>query len=224
MRPATNWIICVLVVITVAALIALTGAGCTRLWPPTRTTTPVPTALATRTPTLATTRTPTVTRTLLPAPTATVTPAPPSAAVRVHPSAQSAGLNQVVTVSIRVENVTNLYGLELVLTFDAARLEAQDADGNAGNGIQMAPGDFLNVSLGFLVRNVVDNAAGQGQYVLALAAPAAPVSGSGTLVQVTFRTRGAGEARIALSGVTLANDEAQVIPVTVVDGAVHVER
>ncbi len=224
-----------LTVVTVAALVALAGTGCTDLWPPARTATATPAGEATvapppatHTPDPAPTRTAPPTATLPPSPvptvtrTPTVTLAPPAAVVRVDPRSQSAGLNGTVGVSILADRVTNLYGLDLHLTFDPARLEAQDADGNADNGVQVAPGDWMDASRGLMVRNVVDNAAGQVQYVFTLAAPAPPVSGTGALVRITFRTRAAGNAWIRLDGVMLANNQAAMIPVTTEDGSITV--
>jgi len=128
----------------------------------------------------------------------------------------------MVSVSIQVEDVTNLFGLDLAVTFDVARLEALDGDGNAENGVQFIPGDLLDVSQGFAVRDVVDNVTGKARYVFALAAPAAPVSGSGTLVRLVFRTRGAGSGPIKLDSVMLADDQASIIPVIVADGSITV--
>jgi len=157
-----------------------------------------------------------------PSPIPAATPTTPGAVVGVRPSSSSVYLNQTVTLSIQAEEVNNLFGLELRLSFDAARLEVLDADGNASNGVQIAPGDFLNVSLGFLALNTVDNTTGKVDYVFALISPATPVSGSGALVRITFRAKGAGCAPITLDRVTLADDLARRIPANGVNGSITV--
>jgi len=145
-----------------------------------------------------------------------------STSVLVNPPSQSVDLNQSVTVEIKVDSVTNLYGVDIRLTFDATKLEAQDADGNPANGVQIAPGDFLDPAQGFLAQNTVDNTTGQVQYVFALMAPAPAVSGSGVLARITFTAKAEGQASISFTSVTLSNDQAQPITATLVDGSITV--
>jgi LysM repeat protein len=142
--------------------------------------------------------------------------------ILVNPPSQSVELNQTVSVEVKVDTVTNLYGVDIRLTFDATKLEAQDADGNAANGVQIAPGSFLNAAQGFLAQNSADNTTGQVQYVFALMAPATAVSGSGVLARITFRAKATGNAMVTLNSVTLSNDQAQPIPATLMSGSVTV--
>ena len=61
----------------------------------------------------------------------------------VSPASTEVVIGTTTTVDIRVENVTNLFGVEVHLSFDPALLEVEDA--NAGQaGVQIAPGPFLN--------------------------------------------------------------------------------
>ncbi len=140
----------------------------------------------------------------------------------VNPPSQSVEVNQTVSVDVKVETVTNLYGVDVRLTFDATKLEAQDSDGNTGNGVQIAPGSFLNPAQGFLAQNTVNNTTGQVQYVFALMAPAAAVSGSGALARITFKAKATGSASITLNSVTLSNDQAQPIAATLMNGSITV--
>jgi len=142
--------------------------------------------------------------------------------ILVNPPSQSVELNQMVSVEVKVDTVTSLYGVDIRLTFDATKLEAQDADGNAANGVQIAPGSFLNAAQGFLAQNSADNTTGQVQYVFALMAPATAVSGTGVLARITFRAKASGNAMVTLNSVTLSNDQAQPIPVTLMSGSVTV--
>jgi len=142
--------------------------------------------------------------------------------VLINPPSQSVEVNRLVTVEIKVDTVTNLYGVDIRLTFDAAKLEAQDADGNPANGVQIAPGSFLNPAQGFLAQNTADNTTGQVQYVFALMAPATAVSGTGVLASITFRAKATGTAVVTLNSVTLSNDQAQPIPATLMSGSITV--
>jgi len=142
--------------------------------------------------------------------------------VLVNPPSQSVDLNQTVTVEIKVDTVTNLYGVDIRLTFDATKLEAQDADANPANGVQIAPGGFLNPAQGFLAQNTVDNTTGQVQYVFVLMAPNPAVSGTGVLASITFKAKAQGNALITFDTVTLSSDQAQAISATLMDGSITV--
>ncbi len=142
--------------------------------------------------------------------------------VLVSPPSQSVDVGQTVTVEIKADTVTNLYGVDIRLSFDAAKLEAQDADGNSANGVQMAPGNLMDPAQGFLAQNSVNNTTGQAQYVFALMSPASPVSGTGVLASITFRAKAAGNAVISLDSVTLSNEQAQPIPATLMNGSITV--
>ncbi len=142
--------------------------------------------------------------------------------VLVNPPSQSVDVGQTVIVEIKVDTVTNLYGVDIRLSFDPAKLQAQDADGNAANGVQLEPGNFLNLGAGFLAKNSVDNTTGQVQYVFALMAPASPVSGTGVMARITFQAQAEGNAVISLDSVTLSNEQAQPIPATLMNGSITV--
>lgn len=145
-----------------------------------------------------------------------------TATVSVSPPSQSVNVGQNATVEIRVDSVTNLYGVDIRLSFDSSKLDAVDADGNSANGIQIQPGSFLDPAQGFMAQNIANNTTGQVQYVFALMSPAAPVSGSGVLARIVFTGKAAGTAAITLTSVTLSNAQAQPITATVTNGAVTV--
>jgi hypothetical protein len=193
---------------------------------PRPTETPVPTTIPAATPS-ATPLTPLPTRTrtatALPTPVPTSTPTRvPSATVLILPATQWVRSGESVVAYVVVDAVTRLYAVDLRLAFDARKLQVEDADGDAANGVQIEHGDLLNPDEGFAVRNVTDNTSGQVQYVFALKAPALPRSGTGTLARITFRGVAEGASDITLASVLLANEQAQQIPATVEHGAITV--
>jgi len=111
--------------------------------------------------------------------------------------------------------------VDIRLTFDAAKLEAQDSNPGV-SGVQIEQGSFLNPAQGFLAQNSADNTTGQVQYVFALMAPAPAVSGTGVLARITFKAKATGNALITLNSVTLSNDQAQPIPATLMNGSITV--
>jgi len=131
-------------------------------------------------------------------------------------------VGQNATVEIQVDSVTNLYGVDIRLSFDPAKLEAVDADGNSANGVQIQPGNFLDPAQGFMAQNIANNTTGQVQFVFALMSPAAPVSGSGVVARIVFRGIAQGTAPITLTSVTLSNAQAQPISATLQNGSVTV--
>jgi LysM repeat protein len=153
---------------------------------------------------------------LLPAPALAV-----GTIVLVDPPSQSVDVGQTVSVDVKVDSVTNLYGLDVRLAFDAAKLEVQDANGSMA-GIQVEPGSFLNPAQGFMAENSADNTAGEVRYVFTLTAPAPAASGSGVLARITFRAKASGTAAITLSEVTLLDNQVQPIAATLMDGSVTV--
>lgn len=144
-----------------------------------------------------------------------------STIVLVNPPSQSANLNSTVSVEIKVDTVTNLYGVDLRLTFDAAKLEAQDANPSL-TGVQIQQGNFLNPAQGFMAQNVADNTTGQVHYAFVLLSPAPAVSGTGVLARITFRAKAPGNALITLNSVTLSNDQAMPITATLMSGSITV--
>ena len=142
-------------------------------------------------------------------------------AVQVVPASLVIGVGATVTVEVQVHDVLDLYAVDLHLAFDPALLEVQDADGNPANGVQVAAGGFLSSPYGFTAANGADNSTGQIRYVYSLLSPAAPVSGSGVLVRITFLARNPGSSPLQLQAL-LANDHAGYISALVSDGLIVV--
>ena len=141
--------------------------------------------------------------------------------VLVNPPSQSVNVNATTTVEIKIDTVTNLYGVDVRLTFDAAKLEAQDANASLA-GVQVEPGSFLNPAQGFMAQNVADNTTGQVQYAFVMLTPAPAVSGTGVLARITFRAKAAGNALVTLNTVTLSNDQAMPIAATLMSGSITI--
>jgi len=122
--------------------------------------------------------------------------------VTVFPVEATVPVGQTIEMTIQVENVANLYGIELSIQFDANLLEVVDADPHTP-GTQIAAGSFL--SRDFEPTNeVIDNTI---TYILQQASPHPPVSGSGTLARITFRGIAGGIADVTLGDVFLSDQD-----------------
>lgn len=142
-----------------------------------------------------------------------------TANVKLHPAAASVQPGQTVNVSVLVENVTSLYGIEVHLTFDPALLEVVDAN-TATDGIQIAHGDFLSAD--FVAQNVADNVAGKIDYAISQMHPQTGKSGGGTIAIITFRGKAAGTSAINFTGVLLSDPTGGQIQATSANGSVTV--
>lgn len=140
--------------------------------------------------------------------------------VVVSPASALVGEGQTTAVEVRVENVQNLYGLDIRIAFDPAVVEVVDAD-TTQTGIQVRPGDLLSVD--FIIRNTADNAQGTIWYALTQLNPSEPVSGSGTVFIILFKgkTRGASTA-LSITYQKMSTQAGEVIHAGVVNGEIRV--
>ena len=138
------------------------------------------------------------------------------ATVRLEPLPGQEGTD-AVTVAIRIENATRLYGVEVHLAFDPAHLQVEDADPDT-EGIQIQAGDFPSPD--FVVQNQADNAKGTIDYAVTQLAPREAIDGSGVLATVTVK--GKDTSSLTFVGAKLANPDGQEIPSQTVDGQVEI--
>ena len=108
------------------------------------------------------------------------------------------------TLNIRAENVTDLAGWQFDITFDPAILEA----------IDVSEGDFLkaNGETTFFHGGSINNAAGKIAGLNAARLSAQGVSGTGTLLQVRFKAKAAGETELALQNFQFGSVTGDSIP------------
>ena len=113
-------------------------------------------------------------------------------------------LGATFTLDIRAENVSDLAGWQFDIAFDPAALEAVD----------VIEGDFLKTDGGntFFQSGSIDNAAGKIAGLSAIRLSTQGVTGTGTVLQVTFKTKSPGETELTLQNFEFANISGQHIP------------
>jgi len=116
-----------------------------------------------------------------------------------------------LTVDIIAENVTNMYGAEVQLTYDPAVVSVQDSNPNQ-EGIQIEAGNLLPADKGFVVANRVNEAEGTIIFALTLLNPAPPANGTGPLARVTFNVLTPGPSTINIEKAKLVSIDLQTIP------------
>jgi len=109
--------------------------------------------------------------------------------------------SQSKTISVNVENAPLIYGVDIRLSFDPAMLEV----------VQMEAGSFIDREQGLILQEGHDNQKGSVDYALALRHPAPPVEGAGTLLNVTFQAKSAGQAHVRLEQGQFGTQKGEVI-------------
>jgi hypothetical protein len=124
------------------------------------------------------------------------------------------------TIQVFIENVTDLYAVDVFLEFDPAVLQVVDSDPLAA-GLQAEPlSDFLVP--GFVVRNVADNSAGTVWYAVTQLNPTPPASGSGAVLAITFESLSSGSTVVTFSKAAMATRLGQTIPSSTVDSTYEI--
>jgi hypothetical protein len=140
--------------------------------------------------------------------------------VRLSPREPQVGEDSTASLEVQLENVENLYGFDIRLSFDPNVVEVVDADPDV-DVIQVQHGNLLN--LDFVVRNGADNAEGTVWYAITQMNPSEPVSGSGVAFTVTFRGKEAGATSpLRITHGQLVTRSGEEIPTTTEDGEIVV--
>ena len=108
------------------------------------------------------------------------------------------------TLDIRAENIPNMAGWQFDIAFDPAALEAVD----------VSEGNFLKTDGGttFFQGGTIDNATGKITGLNAARLSTQGVSGTGTLLQVRFKAKAAGETELALHKFQFGSVTGESIP------------
>lgn len=140
----------------------------------------------------------------------------------VNPTSATVAIGGTTTVSIRIEGVTDLYGAEVHLTFSPGIVQVVDADGDATNGVQVATGDIFGGKNAFNALNAANNSTGTIDYAISLLGEPAGVTGSGSLLNVTFQGASQGLSAVGFVTVMLASRAGGQITATTVNGTINV--
>ncbi len=143
-----------------------------------------------------------------------------STVILIQPSSSDINVDDAITVDIRIEDVADLYGVDVRLSFDPTLLEGQDADGTPANGVQFQAGSFPAPN--FVVKNEADNSAGTIWYAVTQMNPTEPVSGSGVAASITFKGLAEGTSSVAFTYQKLVNRNGEQILAIAEDGLITV--
>ncbi|MDW8071933.1 MAG: cohesin domain-containing protein [Anaerolineae bacterium] len=113
---------------------------------------------------------------------------------------------------VRVDNVRDLYAVDMTIRFDATHWQVADADMQT-SGIQIQLGEAPRPD--FVAVNNVDNTKGLIRYIVTQLGDATAFNGSGTVAAILGQTLIPADIDISVEMVTLVNRNAQAIEVVV---------
>jgi len=126
--------------------------------------------------------------------------------IELTPPTQSVNQGTQATIEVVVKDVTDLKGANIILNFDASKLQyASSADGGFIPGALLAPPTVDNIN---------------GSVTLDIASIISYTSGTGTIMSVTFDTIGAGNGSITFGVTTLRDKDNLIIDHTIGSGCI----
>jgi hypothetical protein len=141
--------------------------------------------------------------------------------IGVVPVVSTLLVSDTTTVDLRIDNIENLYGVQVEMLFDPEFVEVVDAYGFIP-GVQIEEGDFPVPQV--VVRNQADNGLGSLQYAVSQLGEQPGVSGSGTLARITFHGLRPGDSPLAFTTVILSDPRSVPIEAQSEDGALVVRE
>ncbi|MBN1261611.1 MAG: hypothetical protein JXB35_13115 [Anaerolineae bacterium] len=133
------------------------------------------------------------------------------AIVRCDPNPISGDTFDTLTIDMYIENVVDLYGVDLELSFDPAIAYVLDEDGFAGNGVQIRP-LYTFLIPGFTLFQSADNVNGNIHYVTAQLNPTPPATGSGPVARFRLQAHQPGTFTMQFTRHDLSDRNGTIIP------------
>jgi hypothetical protein len=118
---------------------------------------------------------------------------------------------KLLVVDVTLADIKDLYGAEIRLKYDPARLRVRD-DNRRLEGTQISPGPLIAANARFVVTNLANAETGQIDFIFTLLKPAAPISGDGVLATVVFEIAAPGPYQVDVAGAQLVSAELTAIP------------
>lgn len=133
---------------------------------------------------------------------------PNATTVSISPSPSSVSECNLLDLYIDVNNVSNLYALDVRLSFDPAVVEVVDFN-TASSVIDLEPIidplPNLNFQAGFTVRNEVNNFTGSIWYAATQTAPTPAANGSGHVARIRLRAKSTATAEFSFTYIKLSD-------------------
>ena len=144
--------------------------------------------------------------------------------VSVSPQDNIVSVGQTLTIHIEINNVQNLYGVDIALTWDTSMLKLDSNQSFVGvsNGV-------LNPQV-LVAQDTASQATGEYNLIAVSENPAGPFSGSATVATLTFTVTSAGQSSLTLKSSTSSSPQlasypgsgetSELIGATIINGTV----
>ncbi len=139
--------------------------------------------------------------------------------IYIKPVSVALAVSETFKVAVRVDEVQNLYGVQIALSFDKDLVEVVDADPFTP-GVQIEAGTFLNPDVE--TRNVASNDRGTIEYTASLQGEKTGASGSGALAWIEVHGLNTGTSPLEFTTVVLSDPQSVAIDVDRRDGEIIV--
>ena len=137
----------------------------------------------------------------------------------LSPSDSAVSIGGQVSVDIVVENVSNLYGIALDISFNPSLVAVVDM--NSGEaGVQITPGSCPVPN--YVAKNSTDNTIGLIEYDVSSVSPSVPCNGSGTIATITFEGKATGTSALHFDSWLLSDTDGIEISASATDGTINV--
>ena len=133
----------------------------------------------------------------------------------INPATTETGIGG--EVDLQLDNVADVYGLQVEMNFDPAILEVVDADPGT-TGIQIAPGACPAPD--FVVTNDTDNLSGQINYAVTQLNPTVPCDG-GVVAAVQFSCLAEGTSAVEIITSVVSDSSGVSLPHTTQNGTIE---
>lgn len=143
----------------------------------------------------------------------------PSAMMQFQPNLLSIRANQTAKGTVDMVGVTNLFAVDIELSYDANLVEVVDADPNC-DGIQVALGSAYLGKDFFTAENQASD--GVIKFAGTLIAPETPFSGNGSLITITWRAKNQGQSELKFNKAILIDQQNQALAMELKNGQVRV--
>lgn len=140
------------------------------------------------------------------------------ATVTLDPNPGTISGCETIEVHVWINDIEELYGADIRLSFDPTVVEVVDANPDA-IGVQVRDEGFLGPYT-FCTLNSVDNGAGTISYAVTQLNPSLPKSGSGNVFTILLRGKAQGVSLLNFTYVKLAERNGQTLPATPLGGSV----
>lgn len=138
----------------------------------------------------------------------------PAQGLVFNPAISNVGVGGTTTVNIEIDAVTNLYGYQFEVNYDDTKVSASGAFVNS----------FLDTATNANVPPGWNHvcAAGVCKFAASRVAPALPLTGSGTVAQITFTGSAPGDVSLTFADHVLSDKDAAALTHSVSTAVIHV--